>query len=244
MINWTPDGFIGRLFATMKPYAAPPPAGASPPPLWGDEDHVRDLFGDEVSDLTMRRETVVMDRCATPLSSASTGRPTTAPPSPLIGSSGPTPTGCRPWTRTSLPCWRVRTSPTSPVAPRIPRSICWCSRPDAETRLSRPIGIRGGGSAAAPPHGSGAGVQQRAHGEQDAGEQPHRAALLGQQQHAGGYAEDRHCRPHPEVRVRWSGPRGRRRACRACLEPPARLVVVDYAGRLPISSPASFEVPS
>ena len=67
MINWTPDGFIGRLFATMKPYAAPAPPGASPPPLWGHEDHVRNLFGDEVTDLTMRRETVVMDRCASPL---------------------------------------------------------------------------------------------------------------------------------------------------------------------------------
>lgn len=67
MINWTPDGFIGRLFATMKPYAPPPPPGASPAPLWGDEGHVRELFGDSVADLTLCRETVVMDRCATPL---------------------------------------------------------------------------------------------------------------------------------------------------------------------------------
>jgi ubiquinone/menaquinone biosynthesis C-methylase UbiE len=37
MINWTPDGFIGTMFATIKPYAPPLPAGASPPPLWGDE---------------------------------------------------------------------------------------------------------------------------------------------------------------------------------------------------------------
>ncbi|MBX7432405.1 class I SAM-dependent methyltransferase [Mycobacterium sp. Y57] len=67
LINWTPSGFVGNLFATMKPYAPPPPPGASPPPLWGDEDHVRELFGDRVSDLTMHRETVVMDRCASPL---------------------------------------------------------------------------------------------------------------------------------------------------------------------------------
>jgi ubiquinone/menaquinone biosynthesis C-methylase UbiE len=66
LINWTPEGFIGRLFATMKPYAPPPPPGASPAPLWGDEDHVRDLFADTVVDLTFRRATVVMDRCATP----------------------------------------------------------------------------------------------------------------------------------------------------------------------------------
>jgi ubiquinone/menaquinone biosynthesis C-methylase UbiE len=66
MINWTPEGFIGQLFATMKPYAPPPPAGASPPPLWGREEHVRELFGDRVSDLTMRRQTVTLDRCAEP----------------------------------------------------------------------------------------------------------------------------------------------------------------------------------
>ncbi|MHA6626367.1 class I SAM-dependent methyltransferase [Pseudonocardia sichuanensis] len=66
LINWTPGGFIGTLFATMKPYAPPPPPGASPPPLWGDEQHVRELFGDRVTALEMRRRTVVMDRCADP----------------------------------------------------------------------------------------------------------------------------------------------------------------------------------
>ena len=50
-IAWTPAGFIGQLFATMKPFAPPPPPGAQPPPLWGDEDHVRALFGDRVTDV-------------------------------------------------------------------------------------------------------------------------------------------------------------------------------------------------
>ncbi len=67
LINWTPQGFIGNLFATMKPYAPPPPPGASPPPLWGNEDHVRKLFGDSVTDLNMGRKTVRMDHCATPI---------------------------------------------------------------------------------------------------------------------------------------------------------------------------------
>ena len=66
LISWTPQGFIGQLFATMKPYAPPPPPGASPAPLWGDEDHVRELFGDRVTDLTTRRQTVHIDRCPTP----------------------------------------------------------------------------------------------------------------------------------------------------------------------------------
>ncbi len=67
LINWTPEGFIGKLFATMKPYAPPPPPAASPPPLWGSENHVRMLFSDRVSDLTTRRETVHMDHCPTPI---------------------------------------------------------------------------------------------------------------------------------------------------------------------------------
>ncbi|MCV7279525.1 class I SAM-dependent methyltransferase [Mycolicibacterium flavescens] len=66
MINWTPQGFIGNLFATMKPYAPPPPPGAGPAPLWGDENHVRALFGDRVADLTMRRQTVRLDHSPTP----------------------------------------------------------------------------------------------------------------------------------------------------------------------------------
>jgi ubiquinone/menaquinone biosynthesis C-methylase UbiE len=66
MINWTPEGFIGNLFATMKPYAPPPPPGASPPPLWGSEEHVRALFGDRVTDVTARRQTVRMDHCTSP----------------------------------------------------------------------------------------------------------------------------------------------------------------------------------
>src|SRR4051812_1955940 len=36
LVSWTPEGFIGRMFSAMKPYAAPPPPGAQPPPLWGD----------------------------------------------------------------------------------------------------------------------------------------------------------------------------------------------------------------
>jgi ubiquinone/menaquinone biosynthesis C-methylase UbiE len=61
MINWTPQGFIGNLFKTMKPYAPPPPPGASPAPLWGDEQHVRELFGDRVTDLETRRQVVALD---------------------------------------------------------------------------------------------------------------------------------------------------------------------------------------
>ncbi|MFD8234943.1 class I SAM-dependent methyltransferase [Streptomyces sp. NPDC059696] len=66
LLNWTPQGFIGRMFATMKPYAPPPPPGAEPPPLWGDEDHVRALLGDRVTDVRAERRTVRVDRFETP----------------------------------------------------------------------------------------------------------------------------------------------------------------------------------
>jgi SAM-dependent methyltransferase len=58
MINWTPEGFIGQLFRTMAPYAPPAPPGASPAPLWGDEQHVRELFGDKVTGLDLRRRSI------------------------------------------------------------------------------------------------------------------------------------------------------------------------------------------
>jgi hypothetical protein len=56
MLNWTPEGMIGALFKTMGPFAPPPPPGAQPPPLWGSEDHVRDLFGDRVELGTLERD--------------------------------------------------------------------------------------------------------------------------------------------------------------------------------------------
>ncbi|NEA89522.1 class I SAM-dependent methyltransferase [Streptomyces sp. SID9913] len=66
LVSWTPEGFIGRMLATLKPYAPPPPPGAQPPPLWGDENHVRELLGDRISDVTAERRTVVVDRLASP----------------------------------------------------------------------------------------------------------------------------------------------------------------------------------
>jgi ubiquinone/menaquinone biosynthesis C-methylase UbiE len=65
VLSWTPDGFIGQLFATMKPYAPPPPPGASPAPLWGRADHVRELLGDRVTDLVARQQSLRVERFAT-----------------------------------------------------------------------------------------------------------------------------------------------------------------------------------
>ncbi len=56
LLNWTPTGMLGALFATMKPFAPAPPPGAQPPVLWGDEEHLRALFGGRVEFQTMRRD--------------------------------------------------------------------------------------------------------------------------------------------------------------------------------------------
>lgn len=66
LINWTPGGFIGKVFAAMKPYAAPPPAGAQPPPLWGDPDHLARLFGEKVTGLRTQRRLLTVDRFHAP----------------------------------------------------------------------------------------------------------------------------------------------------------------------------------
>src|SRR5918998_5751708 len=64
VLSWTPEGFIGQLFAAMKPFAPPPPPGASPAPLWGRADHVRTLFGDRVTGLVAHQQSLRVDRFA------------------------------------------------------------------------------------------------------------------------------------------------------------------------------------
>jgi ubiquinone/menaquinone biosynthesis C-methylase UbiE len=56
LLSWTPEGMIGALFKTMGPFAPSPPPGAQPPPLWGGEEHVRELFGDRVAFRSVERD--------------------------------------------------------------------------------------------------------------------------------------------------------------------------------------------
>ena len=58
LINWTPQGFIGQMLATLRPYLPTPPPGARPGTLWGDPDHVTGLLGDRVSDVQWERRTL------------------------------------------------------------------------------------------------------------------------------------------------------------------------------------------
>jgi SAM-dependent methyltransferase len=61
LLSWTPEGMIGALFRTMGPFAPPPPPGAQPPPLWGSEDHLRELFGDRLDLGTLERDVLKID---------------------------------------------------------------------------------------------------------------------------------------------------------------------------------------
>jgi SAM-dependent methyltransferase len=55
--SWTPAGFIGQVFKTMGPYLPKPPEGVTPAPLWGDEEHVRELFATAGLALSFERRT-------------------------------------------------------------------------------------------------------------------------------------------------------------------------------------------
>ena len=62
LANWTPRGFIGQFFKAIGPRMPKPPEGASPPPLWGDEDHVRRLFEGTGMELEFESHAVVFER--------------------------------------------------------------------------------------------------------------------------------------------------------------------------------------
>ena len=66
LLSWTPQGFVGQMLAAMRPYVPAPPPGAEPPPLWGDEAHVRGLLGDRVSNIATTTGVVAIDAFATP----------------------------------------------------------------------------------------------------------------------------------------------------------------------------------
>ena len=106
LLSWTPEGFIGQMFATMKPYAPAPPPGAQPPPLWGSEEHVAGpARRPRHRGRRRRRRRSWSTSSRRRPSSATTSRPTTARPSRSTGRS--------PTTRRRSPRWTVssRSSP-------------------------------------------------------------------------------------------------------------------------------------
>jgi SAM-dependent methyltransferase len=57
MANWTPTGFIGKMFKTMTSHVAPP-AGMPSPLLWGVEETVRERFGEGISKLEAKPQNI------------------------------------------------------------------------------------------------------------------------------------------------------------------------------------------
>jgi ubiquinone/menaquinone biosynthesis C-methylase UbiE len=51
LVSWTPTGFIGEMFRVITSHV-PAPAGVASPMLWGIEDHLRELFGEAVADIS------------------------------------------------------------------------------------------------------------------------------------------------------------------------------------------------
>lgn len=55
MCNWRPDGAVGDMFATVSGVVG---SDGAAPPSWGDEQHVRELLGPHVRELSFERHHV------------------------------------------------------------------------------------------------------------------------------------------------------------------------------------------
>jgi len=60
MANWTPMGFVGKMFRISAKHV-PPPADIPPPALWGDEEVVRQRLGGGAKQIDCTRRTCDFD---------------------------------------------------------------------------------------------------------------------------------------------------------------------------------------
>lgn len=58
---WTPEGSVGDLLRASAAYLPPPPDFASPPILWGTEDHVREMFAGVATDFEFERHDTIIE---------------------------------------------------------------------------------------------------------------------------------------------------------------------------------------
>jgi ubiquinone/menaquinone biosynthesis C-methylase UbiE len=54
LANWTPESFIGNVFRTIGKYIPSAP-GVKSPALWGTEQRLNELFGNDISDLKINQ---------------------------------------------------------------------------------------------------------------------------------------------------------------------------------------------
>ncbi len=62
VISWTPEGFFGRMLATIRPYRPSLSPAIAPAALWGREGYVTGLLGDRIGRLTTARGTLPVTR--------------------------------------------------------------------------------------------------------------------------------------------------------------------------------------
>ena len=60
LANWTPGGFIGRMFRVFKAHLPPPPVGVPSPMEWGNEATVRERLGEGFTDIRLTRRIALM----------------------------------------------------------------------------------------------------------------------------------------------------------------------------------------
>lgn len=64
VISWTPEGFFGRMLATIRPYRPSLSHPVPPAALWGRPGYVTALLGDRVGEITTARGMLAVDRFA------------------------------------------------------------------------------------------------------------------------------------------------------------------------------------
>ena len=60
LANWTPEGFIGKMFKVFKAHLPPPPAGVPSPMGWGDAVTVRERLQHGFSNVRLTRRIALM----------------------------------------------------------------------------------------------------------------------------------------------------------------------------------------
>ena len=61
MTTWRNEGFAAGLFKLSGSFLPPPPEGVQPPPLWGVESHVKDIFAAAGATPDIARETLDLE---------------------------------------------------------------------------------------------------------------------------------------------------------------------------------------
>ena len=60
LANWTPEGFLGKMFSVFKAHLPPPPAGVPSPMGWGDESTVRSRLAHGFAEVRLTRHIALM----------------------------------------------------------------------------------------------------------------------------------------------------------------------------------------